>query len=113
MVCTLLLVFIFATLPVDSVASAAESPPDAPEINALVAGLPDEQVRQLLIKELQKSPVHEQAVLRDNIAGPGMIFGRMLSSLSRKADTSEHKTRQLLTGVPLLFPDLYRVFLTL
>lgn len=100
------------TGPQESTATSS-SQTDSAHINALIAGLSDEQVRKLLIAELQKKSATDSATQADKQLGPEFIFGDILNALSDKSDSSEQKVKQLLASIPDFFPDLYKVFLTL
>jgi small-conductance mechanosensitive channel len=115
MVCVL--VFIFCQSIVFSMAqepgksdtaSASET-----SVDTLLAGLSDEQVRQMLLTELKKEASNEQSSGNKDIGGPGEIFGTMLKVLSSETDDSERRLQQLWAGIPNILPDLYKVFLAL
>lgn len=83
------------------------------DVNALVAGLSDEQVRSLLISELQKVSGNQSAQPPDEADGPGALFLEALDTLSSQSDESGRNAQELLAHIPQVLPDLYRVFLTL
>ena len=82
-------------------------------IDALLAGLSDEEVRQMLLAELKKTANSEEQKTDQEIGGPGEIFGNMLGALSSQTDRSERRLQRLWAGIPNVFPDLYKVFLAL
>ncbi len=51
--------------------------------------------------------------LESEIPGVGAFFGRMLDSLASLSNSSEGQFRALALSFPLVFPDLYKVFITL
>ena len=126
-VVSLLLSFTLFSLPAFSVPlsglataqAASEKPEETPTVSktttSLIATLSDEQVRKLLIEELQRNNASSlsNSVLSHEVPGPGAFFGGLLQSLTQKSDSSEKEVRQLLTSIPDVFPDLKRVFLSL
>lgn len=84
-------------------------------VHALLSGLSDEQVRQLLIDELQKdASVESQSFsLEPEIKGPGAPLARILKALNRGSVQSEHQLHKLWMEIPNLLPDLYKVFISL
>ncbi len=85
---------------------------DNATIANMMAGLSDEQVRKLLIQELQKDA---QPLLPEGkkIKGPGSLFHHILKALSQKHDQEESQFRTLWTGAPNILPDLENVFIKL
>lgn len=83
------------------------------QVTSLMAGLSDEQVRQMLIAELQKDPQAELYSEQQKMVGPAGIFHRILRKLSAEHDDNEGQLRKLRSGIPNLLPDLHKVFLTL
>jgi len=78
----------------------------------MMAGLSDEQVRQMLIKELSKDAKNEQ--LTDHqMMGPAGIFHRLLKRLSSEHLKTEEQIKLFWAGIPNVLPDLYKVFITL
>jgi len=82
-------------------------------VESLMAGLSDEQVRQMLIAELQKDPQAEKYTEQQKMIGPAGIFHRLLKKLSSEQDDNEEQFRNLWSGVPKVVPDLHKVFLAL
>lgn len=84
------------------------------EVTTLVAGLSDEQVRKLLIDELQKAAKNPSAVLaKSSVQPPGIGLASLLDALSSRADVSEQASRALFDAVPRFWPDIYHVLLGL
>ena len=82
-------------------------------VDALLAGLSDVQVRQMLLAELKKEAGNADSPESQNLGSPGEIFGDMLGALSSQTDYSERRLQQLWKKIPNIFPDLYKVFLAL
>jgi len=78
----------------------------------LMAGLSDEQVRQMLIEELAKDAALDEPDF-ERMKGPAYVLARMLNSLSSEHDENEDELKDLFTGIPNVLPDLYRVFIKL
>ncbi len=72
----------------------------------------DEQVRQLLIAELQKKSEPESTA-QQAIGGPGKFLENILSTFQSNAENSDNQTASLLSKLPNVIPDLKKVFLTL
>ena len=77
-----------------------------------MAGLSDEQVRQLLIEELKKDLQVEESAPQQ-MKGPALLFSRLLRVLRSQHDDSEDEVRALFSSLPAVGPDLYRVFVKL
>ncbi|MCP4343839.1 MAG: hypothetical protein GY799_34435 [Desulfobulbaceae bacterium] len=84
-------------------------------VHATLSAMSDEQVRQLLIDELQKDAIaaSESFSLEPDFTGPGAPLARILKTLNDESAQSENRLRKLLTGTPNLLPDLYKVFISL
>ena len=97
--------------------AAAPAPQTDPadSVHATLAAMSDEQVRQLLITELQKDVDAEKqsSSLEREISGPSAPLAKILRSLNEETGQSETQLRKLLAGTPNLLPDLYKVFVTL
>ena len=110
----LLLALLFFLPSAGFAESEAQLPPDqSGNVESLMAGLSDEQVRQMLIAELQKDPQAEQYTAQQKMIGPAGIFHRLLKKLSSEHDDNEEQFRNLWSGVPKVVPDLHKVFLAL
>jgi len=83
------------------------------QVESLMAGLSDEQVRQMLIIELQKDVQGDLYTQQQKMVGPAGIFHRLLKRLSSEHDDNEEQFRKLWEGIPNVIPDLHKVFLTL
>ena len=92
--------------------SQPEAATDHATIGNMMAGLSDEQVRQLLIQELQKDAQPLQTE-QTKIKGPGSLFHHILKTLSQKHDQEESQFRTLWSGAPKILPDLEYVFINL
>ncbi len=83
-------------------------------VHAILSGLSDEQVRQMLISELKKdAAVGEQFSLEPAINGPGAPLSRILRALNNESAQSEHEFNKLWEGIANVLPDLFKVFITL
>ncbi len=102
---------IFSSTPLCS-ADAANSGTSGSSVEEMMAGLSDEQVRQLLIEELKKDAQLEEPAPQ-KMKGPALLFSRLLRAMSNEHDESEDEVRELFSSLPLLGPDLYRVFIKL
>ena len=100
-----------------STGSAANKPlasqAQAGQAESLMAGLSDEQVRQMLIAELQSDAMEDQYSQQEQMVGPAGMFHRLLNKFSGEHDDNEQQFRKLWTGIPKVIPDLHKVFLTL
>lgn len=87
----------------------------AESVHAVLSKMSDEQVRQMLIAELKKDAATEDSTfsLELETEGPAAPMARMLKILDNKSEQSEHQLDKLWQGIPDLFPDLYRVFVSL
>ena len=93
-------------------AEAAESGTSVSSVEETMAGLSDEQVRQLLIEELKKD-VQVEEPTPHKMKGPALLFSRLLRVMRSQHDDSEDEVRVLFSYLPTLGPDLYRVFVKL
>lgn len=115
----LYLSFLLTVLVLQPTIGAAENKPEASpaqsgQAESLMAGLSDEQVRQMLIAELQSDAMEEQySSQQGRMAGPAGMFHRLLSTFSGEQDDNEEQFKKLWSGIPNVIPDLHKVFLTL
>lgn len=88
---------------------------DTGAVDKILAGLSDEQARQMLIKELQKDLEQERSVTlgSEEVQGPGAPLAKLLNSLDSESAESGDRFKELWMGLPNLFPDIYKVFITL
>lgn len=93
-------------------AEATESKESEASVDKMMAGLSDEQVRELLIEELKKD-IEEEEVSPQKMKGPAFLFSRLLRIMRSQHDDSEDEVRALFNSFPTLGPDLYRVFVKL
>ena len=112
-VCSLLaLCFLFTgPVPTSAADQTTVSSADA-QATSIMAGLSDEQVRQLLIEELKADAQREQPA-EQHMKGPAYILADILKSLSNEHDANEDQIKNLLKGIPNMGPDLYKVFIKL
>ncbi|MGA7277450.1 MAG: mechanosensitive ion channel domain-containing protein [Desulfocapsaceae bacterium] len=82
------------------------------KVESIMAGLSDEQVRQMLIEEL-KADAQAQEPGEQQIKGPAYILARLLKSLNNEHDANEDQIKNLLRQIPNVGPDLYKVFIKL
>ena len=113
----LVIILLVGILPTSSL-TAAESSPAVPADNAagiesMMAGLSDEQVRQMLIEELKTTAMEQEYTQQQTMVGPAGIFQRLLRRLSGEHDDNEEQIKNLWRGIPTVLPDLHKVFLTL
>lgn len=106
------ILLLYALVFVGAVSAKTES---SDAVHALLAGLSDEQVRQMLIDELRKetTPADSAVKLETEIDGPAAPLSRLLKSLDSGSVDFEHQFQNLLPWTPNIFPDLYKVFITL
>lgn len=78
-----------------------------------MAGLSDEQVRQLLIDELRKTAETEEASSLEHMKGPAFFLSRMLKKMSRGQDDNKSQVATLFSFIPRMGSDLYKVFVKL
>jgi len=86
--------------------------PAEEKVDHLMAGLSDEQVRQMLIDELKKDADLAEPGF-ESMKGPASILSRMLGGLSSGQDENKDELKDLFSGIPQLLPDLYKVFINL
>ena len=93
-------------------AEQSTSGQESESVDSLMAGLSDEQVRELLIEELKKD-IEEEEVGPQKMKGPAFILSRLLRVMSSQHDDSEDEVRALFSSLPTMGSDLYRVFVKL
>jgi len=108
---------LFAALVVCSsltplISEAAESPSSASSAEQMMAGLSDEDVRRLLIEELQKEALSATPDT-DQMKGPAFFLSRLLNLLSSGHDRNKNEVKTLFASLPAMGPDLHRVFVKL
>ncbi len=123
-IATLLTVlFLLAGVITTVIASETTEPQEAPlltqdeytsqEVNELLSNLNDTQVGQILKQELTQATVEEGISLNGEIPGPGSFLSSALTFLTVFSSDSGDRFKHLLSGFSKIFPDLYKVFLTL
>lgn len=96
-------------LPSKAAATSADS---GVAVEEMMAGLSDEQVRQMLIAELKKDAEAEE-LEPPKMKGPAFLLSRLLRVLRSQHDDSESEVRALFGSLPTMGPDLYKVFVKL
>ena len=96
-------------LPVKAAANSTDS---SEAVEEMMAGLSDEQVRQMLIDELKKDAEAEE-LEQPKMKGPAFLLSRLLRVLRSQHDDSESEVRALFGALPTMGPDLYKVFVKL
>lgn len=95
-----------------TISKAAESPSSAGSAEQMMAGLSDEEVRRLLIEELQKEALSAPPDA-DQMKGPAVFLSRLLNLLSAEHDDNKTEVKSLFTALPQVGPELHRVFVKL
>ncbi|MCP3887418.1 MAG: hypothetical protein GY702_00895 [Desulfobulbaceae bacterium] len=107
----LLAIFLVFFIAAESFPQSAAAPGSVHEI---LAELSDEQVRQMLIVELQKEASSEALIdLKAGVSGPSAPFAQLLGSLENESALSGEQFKALWQGIPHLLPDLYKVLVSL
>ena len=91
--------------------AANESQPVA-NVESMMAGLSDEQVRQLLIDELKKDAEIEE-LSPQQMKGPAYFLARLLGVMSSEHDENKQEVSALFGSFSTMGPDLYKVFIKL
>lgn len=78
----------------------------------IMAGLSDEEVRQLLIEELRKEALSDTPDAQQ-MKGPAAFLSRLLNLLSTEHDDNKNEVRSLFAALPAVGPELHRVFVKL
>lgn len=87
-----------------------------PEINKpsdaekILAPLSDEQVRRMLLTELQRELVPQVPSETEQMRGPAAVFDTLLKVFSSEHDENEDRFRHLWSSLPQILPDLNRTF---
>ena len=84
----------------------------AAQVDKMLAGLSDEQVRQLLIAELKKD-IEAEEVDPQQMKGPAFFLARLLNLMTRGHDDNTDEVRNLFGALDTMGSDLYRVFVKL
>ncbi|MFW2367506.1 MAG: hypothetical protein ACN4GW_13905 [Desulforhopalus sp.] len=114
--------FVFLVIVFFNEAACAEATPTAAfpaggtsmdSVNGILAGLSDEQVRQMLIEELRKESPPEESLLEDRVEGPGAPLSKLLKNFDSNSIDFENQFNTLLPWIPHIPADLYKVFITL
>ena len=111
--CWLLAFYFLFTGAVSTCAAAQDTAGSGDaKVESIMAGLSDEQVRQMLIEEL-KADAQAQEPGERQMKGPAYILADILKSLSNEQDANEDQIKNLLRQIPNVGPDLYKVFIKL
>ncbi len=92
--------------PLDSSQQSNASPSE------VMAELSDEQVRKMLMEELQ-SKANPSPNMPQKIKGPGSFFNKSLTVLSNEHEYAKIQLSKLLTGLPNVDDDFLSVFISL
>lgn len=97
-----------------TVSGKAQTSQDS-SVHETLSRLSDEQVRQMLIKELEDDIRSDQRplTLQQDIQGSPSPMGRLLDALNNQSEQSGNQLKQVFKGLPQFLPDLTRVFITL
>ena len=93
-------------------AEASDSADSDGNVEQMMAGLSDEQVRQLLIDELKKDAEAEE-LDPEKMKGPAYFLARLLGVMSREHDDNKEEVSTLFGSFSTMGPDLYKVFIKL
>jgi hypothetical protein len=83
------------------------------EVDKALNQLNDRDVRQLLSHELKNRADDESNTFNKGIPGPGAFLDSILSYITSTSTESERRILNLIENIPQIYPDLYKVFLTL
>lgn len=112
-----LTLFICAAVFYGKTCTAAEGQKDPTQstesVEQMMAGLSDEQVRQLLIDELKNAAETDELLSPREMKGPAFVLSRMLTRLSRGQDDNKSEIATLFSFIPSMGPDLYKTFVKL
>ena len=102
-------------------ASTAQQPEPADKAasqeaaKTMLANLSNDQIRQLLIDELQKDAGAnpQSSTTTTEVKGPATFLARLLNTLDRESVQSENQLEAIHAAIPKIVPDLYKVFVSL
>jgi hypothetical protein len=81
---------------------------------SILAGMSDEQVRQMLLDELKKDAQSQEIISNEpTLGGPSGPLAEILGNLEDESSESEDRFQKLWTGIPEIPHDLYKVFVSL
>ncbi|WP_163340296.1 mechanosensitive ion channel domain-containing protein [Desulfopila sp. IMCC35008] len=106
------LLFLCLTPFIGTAEQPALSPKVKADVNSMMAGLSDEQVRSLLIEELQKDALNNTNTTVKS-AGPDGVLQEMLDGLEHVSTSSDDQTQALFEKIPNVLPDIYTIFVRL
>lgn len=115
LLCLLLSLFAASLAPAGATPPLSNDIAVADSIHATLAGMSDEQVRQMLIAELKRdaSLAEDTFTFDQRLKGPGSPLEAILNSLEGESVQSVSKTKELLKNIPQVIPDLSKVFISL
>jgi hypothetical protein len=102
---------LFSSAPLRS-ADEPDSAASGSSAEEMMAGLSDEQVRQLLIEELKQDAAVAEAEPK-KMKGPAYFLARLLRIMTKGHDDITDEVRALFGAFTTMGPDLYRVFVKL
>jgi hypothetical protein len=105
-------ILLWSSGPAGSTEAAASADASVSSIDQMMAGLSDEQVRQLLIEELRKDAAAAEAE-PGKMKGPAHFLARLLGIMARGHDDNTEEVRTLFSAFGTMGPDFYRVFVKL
>lgn len=84
-------------------------------VQAILSNLSNEQIRQLLIEELQKdaAATPPSTPLKPVLKGPAVPLARLLNAFDKESVQAEGQLQKMGSGIPLVLPDLHKIFVTL
>lgn len=111
----LLLIFLTATVSLSSIFSYTHNSEEKPALTKEVVGAQsiDTGEEMALDQDSSVANIDEGTNLYTEIPGVGAIFSNMLDSLINLTKNSENRFQSLAHHLPLVFPDLYKVLITL
>jgi small-conductance mechanosensitive channel len=83
------------------------------EVEKILAGLTDEQVRRMLIAELQKDAAGAATPAREALTGPAGFLSSLLRALHSEHEANKTHFTYLWSQIPRVLPDLHRALGTL
>ena len=110
-----LLIFCTASVSFSSIFSYTHNEEQTSASTEGNAATTNNSVKEKSVSEpsTSNSDTDEQTNLYTDIPGVGAFFGNMLDSLINLTKDSENRFQSLAHHLPLVFPDLYKVLITL
>ncbi len=92
---------------------AIDAPPKTDgTIQERIAGMGDEDVRKLLITQMQAESSVKQGV-KDEAWGAGAALDKLLHVLNRNSDSTQKELAGIIDNIPLILQDIHRIFVAL